>query len=187
MERGSKCMIFFACLHFAIRNSLYSNIILKPKQAICLEKLFFGSDVLAVLPTGYGKSLIYQILPLLLYCKECSTTKSHQTRWASLATLKGGLEHNMEIDLLQEVMNRELKKGIKGMGANKTPKSIERLSRAAGGTMALVKNLDLALGIKSKSSHQVVNNENFETLSENIWGFASNIFLIDMQILHFCF
>ena len=63
-------MIFFACLHFAIRNSLYSNIILKPKQAICLEKLFFGSDVLAVLPTGNGKSLIYQILPLLLYCKE---------------------------------------------------------------------------------------------------------------------
>ncbi len=59
-------MIFFACLHFAIRNSLYSNIILKPRQVICLEKLFFGSDVLAVLPTGYGKSLIYQILPLLL-------------------------------------------------------------------------------------------------------------------------
>jgi hypothetical protein len=57
MERGSKCMIFFAYLHFPIRNSLYSNIILKPKQVICLEKLFFGSDVLAVLPlTGCGKS-----------------------------------------------------------------------------------------------------------------------------------
>jgi hypothetical protein len=69
MEKGSKCMIFFACLHFAIRNSLYSNI-LKPKQVICLEKLFFGSDVLAVLATGYGKLLIYPILPLLLYCKE---------------------------------------------------------------------------------------------------------------------
>ena len=27
----------------------------------------------------------------------------HQTRWASLATLRGGLDHNMEIDLLQEV------------------------------------------------------------------------------------
>ena len=38
-----------------------NNIILKPKQVICLEKLFFGSDVLAVLPTGYGKSLIYHI------------------------------------------------------------------------------------------------------------------------------
>jgi hypothetical protein len=57
MERGSKCIIFFACLHFPIRNSLYSNIILKPKQVICLEKLFFGSDVLAVLQlTGCGKS-----------------------------------------------------------------------------------------------------------------------------------
>ena len=31
----------------------------------------------------------------------------------------------MKIDLLQEVINRELKKGINGMGANKTPKSIE--------------------------------------------------------------
>ncbi len=37
------------------------------------------------------------------------------------------------------------------MGANKTPKAIGRLSRAAGGTMKIVKAVDSALGIKAKS------------------------------------
>ncbi len=37
------------------------------------------------------------------------------------------------------------------MGANKTPKAIERLSQAAGGTMKIVKAVDSALGIKAKS------------------------------------
>ena len=39
------------------------------------------------------------------------------------------------------------------MGANKTPKAIERLSRAAGrSTMKIVKAVDSALGVKAKSS-----------------------------------
>ncbi|XP_057299493.1 uncharacterized protein LOC130630113 [Hydractinia symbiolongicarpus] len=36
---------------------------LKPKQVQCFEALLKGRDVVAVLPTGYGKSLIFQILP----------------------------------------------------------------------------------------------------------------------------
>ena len=63
-------MPFFVCLQFAIISSLYSNVILKPKQVICLEKMFLGVDTLAVLPTGYGKSLIYQLFPLLLFAKK---------------------------------------------------------------------------------------------------------------------
>ena len=70
MQKDSKCMIFLVCLHFSVINSLYSNVILKPKQVICLEKLFLGVDILAVLPTGYGKSLIYQLLPLMLFAKK---------------------------------------------------------------------------------------------------------------------
>jgi hypothetical protein len=93
---------------------------------------------------GYNIYAIEMFISILQNTVFLTEAQAHQTRWASLATLRGGLDHNMEIDLLQEVMNRELKKGIKGMGANKTPKSIERLS---WGTMALVKNLDLALGI----------------------------------------
>lgn len=39
---------------------------LKEKQLECLFNLFKGNDVVANLPTGYGKSLIYQLLPKLL-------------------------------------------------------------------------------------------------------------------------
>ena len=89
--------------------------------------------------------------------------QAHQTRWASTANLRGGV-NNLEIDLLQENLNREVKKGIKGMGANKTPKAIERLSRAAGGTMKIVKAVDSALGTKAKSS----DHSHKTSLKENI-------------------
>ena len=54
-------------LHFAITvNSSYSNMNLKAKQVKCLEALYFGKDVVAVLPTGYGKSMIFHLLPTTL-------------------------------------------------------------------------------------------------------------------------
>ena len=50
-----------------------------PKQVICLEKIFANLEVLAVLPTGYGKSLIFCLLPALLFAKKngvkCPFTK----------------------------------------------------------------------------------------------------------------
>ena len=47
-------------------NVFYSNICFKPKQVQCFESLIQGQDVIAVLPTGYGKSLIFQLLPWVL-------------------------------------------------------------------------------------------------------------------------
>lgn len=44
-------------------------MVLKPKQVICLESVFLQKDVLCVLPTGYGKSLIFHIVPMLLFAK----------------------------------------------------------------------------------------------------------------------
>ena len=63
-------LLFLQSLHVAIINSVYSNVILQPKQVVCLEKLFLGLDVVAILPTGYGKSLIFHLLPLLLFAKK---------------------------------------------------------------------------------------------------------------------
>ena len=68
--------MFYSSLYFAIVNShLYSSIILKPKQVMkCLEAVYFGRDVIAVLPTGYGKSLIFHLLPSLFYDKLTSAS-----------------------------------------------------------------------------------------------------------------
>ena len=60
---------FLCCLEFALLNSLYQEVILKPKQVLCLESVYLKNDVMCVLPTGYGKSLIFHLLPLLLFAK----------------------------------------------------------------------------------------------------------------------
>ena len=41
---------------------------LQPQQKLCLQKLVEGNDALAILPTGFGNSLIYQLFPRLLHC-----------------------------------------------------------------------------------------------------------------------
>ena len=50
--------MFFSSLHFAS----YCNINFKAKQVRCLEALYFGKDVVAVLPQGYGKIMIFHLL-----------------------------------------------------------------------------------------------------------------------------
>jgi superfamily II DNA helicase RecQ len=50
---------FLSCLEFAILNSMYGEFNLKPKQVLCLEAVYLQRDVMCVLPTGYGKSLIF--------------------------------------------------------------------------------------------------------------------------------
>ncbi len=50
----------------AIRRSLLKRKLefsLKKEQMECISSIVAGRDVLAALPTGYGKSVIYQILP----------------------------------------------------------------------------------------------------------------------------
>ena len=45
----------------------YDYIILRAKQVHCLESLYLKWDLLAIkLPKGYGKSLVFQVLPYLL-------------------------------------------------------------------------------------------------------------------------
>lgn len=64
--------MFFSSLHFAIENSTYCNINLKPKQVKCLESIYLGRDTIGVLPTGYGKSIIFHLLPGLFRAKHKS-------------------------------------------------------------------------------------------------------------------
>ena len=42
----------------------------------CLEAVYNGRDLVAALPTGYGKSMIFHLLPALLYDKERSESRN---------------------------------------------------------------------------------------------------------------
>ena len=56
-------------------NKFNVSVELKNEQRIAITSLLRGSDVLAVLPTGFGKSLIYQML-VLVGQTESGTPKS---------------------------------------------------------------------------------------------------------------
>ncbi|XP_033751152.1 LOW QUALITY PROTEIN: ATP-dependent DNA helicase Q-like 3 [Pecten maximus] len=63
---------FEDCLQFATQTCpLYSEkgIVLKEKQVETLRALYDGKDCVSVLPTGYGKSVIFQLLPWFIQRK----------------------------------------------------------------------------------------------------------------------
>ena len=53
-------------LQSALERTKFPPMNFKLNQLRCLSYLFEGSDVIGVLPTGFGKSLIYQLLPFVL-------------------------------------------------------------------------------------------------------------------------
>ena len=58
--------VFHDALNYGLGILGLSDIELKEKQYEALKAVVLKNrDVLAVLPTGYGKSLIYQLLPLV--------------------------------------------------------------------------------------------------------------------------
>ena len=71
-----------------------------------------------------------------------SEAEAHQCMWASKANWKGGPGKNIEIDLLQENRNKDVKKSIKAMGPNKTDSAIELSSKSCGGEKHIVENFD---------------------------------------------
>ena len=58
-------MAFEECVNVA-KAKLKISFPLKEKQLLALESVFEKRDTLCVLPTGYGKSLIFQLVPLML-------------------------------------------------------------------------------------------------------------------------
>lgn len=136
--------------------------------SMCLLQYFFVyADLKDAVKEGNGKrlgTLHKQLLPLFkslpgfnAYAIEMfinilqnevllSEAESHQCIWAATANWKGGPGKNIEIDILQENRNKDIKKEIRGMGANKTDKAIDRASRAAGGQQKIVENFDQRVG-----------------------------------------
>ena len=78
-------------LGVAIINSIYCEVVLKSKQVICLEKVFLNLDILAVLPTGYSKSLVFLSASRTSVCEEtwCFKKQSkHNINYSGCFTFK---------------------------------------------------------------------------------------------------
>jgi hypothetical protein len=101
---------------------------------------------------GHNTYAIEMLICILQYKVFLTKRQAHQARWASSVNSRGGPGKNIEIDLMQENLNTELRKGIRGTGANKTPKAIERLSKAAWGAAEIIRNFDVAMKIKKPES-----------------------------------
>ena len=52
-------------LSFALEKVGRSSVVLKAEQATCVKHIYEGKDVFLWLPTGFGKSLCYEVLPFL--------------------------------------------------------------------------------------------------------------------------
>ena len=56
---------FFNAVNYALTVSNYQDFFLHVKQYKVLEAVLSGRDVIAILPTGYGKSVIFHLLAYL--------------------------------------------------------------------------------------------------------------------------
>jgi superfamily II DNA or RNA helicase len=56
-------------LQIALTSCNFPSHCLKPLQVKCFEYLLRGDDVVAVFPTGFGKSILFQLLPKLFPVK----------------------------------------------------------------------------------------------------------------------
>ena len=58
---------------FSFNNGNFPSVSLKPLQMKCFEYILKGQDVIGVLPTGFGKSILFHLLPHFIPVK---TSKS---------------------------------------------------------------------------------------------------------------
>ena len=72
MEFSSRTKLCLSLLNKSRDRTLPMYEGLKVKQIMCLRSIFKENDGIVCLPTGYGKSLVYDILPFVKYLSHCS-------------------------------------------------------------------------------------------------------------------
>ena len=64
------CFVEFG---FSLNNGNFPPLNFKPLEMKCFEYILNGQDVIGVLPTGFGKSMLFHLLP---HCIHVKTTKN---------------------------------------------------------------------------------------------------------------
>ena len=102
--------------------------------------------------TGFNEYAIEMFVSILQSEVLLSEAEADHCKWAATVNWKGGAGHNIEIDLFQENMNREMKQLIRSMGANKSEKAISRASKASGGVKKIVESFNEQVNVHKRSS-----------------------------------
>jgi superfamily II DNA helicase RecQ len=69
---------FFNAVNYALQITNYHNLFLKVKQYQILESVILKRDTIGILPTGYGKSIIFHLLPFAAdYLSQNNTTNGN--------------------------------------------------------------------------------------------------------------
>lgn len=93
--------------------------------------------------------LLFQVYALL------PPDQAHKLVWNRTINNKGGLGHNVALDLDLEHDNNYLKQSIRNLGANVTPEAVLRISRSQKVTSQILLNLDKECKVKPKSGRHV--------------------------------
>ena len=115
--------------------------------AIIQKQMLYFSSV-----SGFNSYVIEMLISTIQNAVLLSPAEAHQCKWAALANWKGGRNRNIEIDLLQENRNKDIKGLIHLTGANKTERAIDRVSRAAGGVCKIVDVFEAQASVRRRSS-----------------------------------
>ena len=52
-------------ISYALKKVGYSSVTLEDEQMVCIKYMYEQNDVFLWLPTGFGKSLCYEVLPFM--------------------------------------------------------------------------------------------------------------------------
>ena len=80
-----------------------------------------------------------------------SERHSQQLLYSRFINTHGHKGRNISCDLFMEQLNRQLKDGIKALGANKTPTAITRLAKSLEPVSQLLQNFDLEMEVNNPS------------------------------------
>ena len=110
---------------------------------MCVEILFVtfkGSN-----RTNYSIEVLTLLAQYHLILPPCV---AEQLEWSRFVNIHGLPGHNINCDLHMEHLNRIAKDAIKGLGANKSAKAIDRVGKVIGTISMSLTNFDKANSVK---------------------------------------